>query len=107
MDSEASWTVGRARRASPRYQTAIDSELTSSGFRSSGRITDLSTLGARVRCVPIPAPGSAVRMRLPVKGWVSARVMWTSLQEAGCRFDIPLSDEALASILSGADGTRR
>jgi len=103
FSSEVLLREGPCRRAASRNASALDTNLrhASSASRSPCRIIDISMSGARLRLYQDLAPDTSIRISLPGKGLVDARIVWADGREAGCRFDRPL-DEASVSMLQAS-----
>ena len=102
FSSEVQVRGGQCRRGAPRAATAFDTHMRAAATsRSPCRIIDISMSGARLRLYQDLAPDTSIRISLPGKGLVDARIVWADGREAGCRFDRPL-DEASVSMLQAS-----
>jgi hypothetical protein len=102
--SEVQVRDGDKRRSAPRGAAAFDTRLRtpSASTRSPCRIIDISSSGARLRLYQEFEPETSIRLSLPGKGLVDARIVWADGREAGCRFDRPLDDATVTALQASA-----
>lgn len=65
-------------------------------------LDDVSTYGCRLSGTDILAAGKQVWLRLPGAPPIVAAVAWTRDGKAGCRFETPISQSLMRSLLTGA-----
>jgi hypothetical protein len=65
-------------------------------------LADVSTFGCRLSGADVLDEGKRVWLRLPGAAPIVATVAWTRGDEAGCRFETPISQALMRSLLSGA-----
>lgn len=65
-------------------------------------LEDVSTYGCRLSGADILAEGKQVWLRLPGAPPIVAAVAWTRDGDAGCRFETPISQALMRSLLMGA-----
>jgi hypothetical protein len=68
-------------------------------------LEDISTFGCRISGVEPLDEGRRLWLRLPNAAPLTARVAWSSDGAAGCRFDTPISQGLMRSLLPGAMST--
>jgi hypothetical protein len=105
FSSEVLLREGRCRRAALRSASGFDTDLrsASSVSRSPCRIIDISTSGVRLRLYQDLAPNTSIRISLPGKGLVDARIVWADGREAGCSFDRPLDEASVKMLQASAE----
>jgi len=104
FSSEVSLRGGSCRRVSPRTAVAYPATFgtLSSATRSPCRIIDISSGGARLRLYADIAPDTKIRLSLPGARLVDAYIVWADGREAGCRFDTPLEEAVITSLIASA-----
>ena len=64
-------------------------------------LADISTFGCRLTDIDDLEQGRRLWLRLPNAPPITARVTWADKGAAGCRFDTPISQGLMRSLLPG------
>jgi hypothetical protein len=88
------------RRGHPRFRLLdLEAMLESDLFYDSVRLVNLGRLGFSVRSFIAYPTGTAVRLRLADYPIFKARVIWCTRGQLGARFDEPLAEGTLLSLI--------
>lgn len=85
-------------RRADRLTFAAEVQFRSGTRRASVKVSDISTLGARVSGVFLVHQGDHIFLKLPMIEPIPARIAWANSFEFGCEFDRPLSEPVLDAI---------
>jgi hypothetical protein len=90
---------GAHQRAAPRYKLFQPTEIVHADKSQRAHLLNLSTGGALVHASEVQTKASRLLIRCGDKR-VGAKVMWVSDKRFGVAFDIPLSEEQVASLIA-------
>ncbi|MFM5953017.1 MAG: PilZ domain-containing protein [Novosphingobium sp.] len=92
-------TGNSEERRSPRQTWEAEVHFRSGNRRANVRVSDISTLGARVHGVYLVREYDSFWIKLPGMESIEARVAWVEDFVFGCEFVRPLNDVVLEALL--------
>lgn len=101
ITSKVYWNARPDRRATPRTEVRMSSQVKSE-HRDAAFVVirDISTDGFSFRSFDYFAPGTPIVLDLKGVGYKPAKVIWEEATRTGCRFDTPLTDAELESVVA-------